>query len=275
MEVNNCLEAMRVLWKSVLVASLTVSLPALEIIAHRGASYDAPENSLSAMKLAWEQGADAIETDIHLSKDRQIVVMHDSTTKRTGQIDRKISESAWAEIQDLEIGAWKGATFKGERIPLLDAIFATIPKGKSIFTEIKSSEPEILDVLGKVMVQSGKEPSQLRIITFSYQMARAAKEKFPQHPVFWLLDWKPAEGTTEYPRLSTLIAKAREAKLDGLDLNHRFPIHREFVKEIHRAGLKLYTWTVDDATVAKAHAAAGVDGITTNRPQWLREQLGK
>jgi glycerophosphoryl diester phosphodiesterase len=71
-----------------------------------------------------------------------------------------------------------------------------------------------------------------------------------------------------------LIKKTKAAHLDGLDLNSNFPIDKEFVKKVHDAGLKLYTWTVDDPAVAKAEMDAGVDGITTNRAGWLREQLG-
>jgi glycerophosphoryl diester phosphodiesterase len=70
-----------------------------------------------------------------------------------------------------------------------------------------------------------------------------------------------------------MIQKAKAAKLDGLDLNSNFPIDKDFVDKVHKAGLKLYTWTVDDVAVAKAEAEAGVDGITTNRAGWLREQL--
>jgi glycerophosphoryl diester phosphodiesterase len=70
-----------------------------------------------------------------------------------------------------------------------------------------------------------------------------------------------------------LIPQAKAAKLDGLDLDGGFPIDGAFVQKVHGAGLKLYTWTVDDPEVARKEAAAGVEGITTNRPGWLREQL--
>src|SRR5262245_52466901 len=110
---------------------------ALEIVGHRGASYDAPENSLSAMKLAWVQDADGIETDIHLSKDNHIVVMHDYDTKRIGGVDKKIVDQNWDELQKLEIGAWKDPKYAGEKMPTLDSFLATIPNGKCIFIEIK------------------------------------------------------------------------------------------------------------------------------------------
>src|SRR4051812_8609351 len=115
-------------------AAILFSLPffafrglAVEIVGHRGASHDAPENSLTSMKLAWKQNADGIETDIHLSKDGHIVVMHDYDTKRIGGVDKKIVESTWDEMKDIDIGRWKGAQFTGEKIPTIDSFFATIP----------------------------------------------------------------------------------------------------------------------------------------------------
>lgn len=260
------------------------SLSAVEIIGHRGASYDAPENSLSSMKLAWKQNADAIETDIHLSKDGHLVIMHDYDTKRVGGVDLKIADSTWAELQTVDIGKWKGAQFAGEKIPTLDSFFATIPDGKCIFTEIKTKEnvsgPEfekakaILPELGKAMKASGKKPDQLRIICFHLGMSQAAKKQFPDHPVYWLQDYKK-DKAGNFPSVDDLIKKAKKANVDGLDLNFHFPIDEAFVKKVHDAGLKLYTWTVDDPEVAKAETKAGVDGITTNRSGWLREQLKK
>jgi glycerophosphoryl diester phosphodiesterase len=249
------------------------NLSAVEIIAHRGASHDAPENSLASMKLAWEQNTDGIETDIHLSKDKHLVVMHDKDTKRTGDRAKTILDCNWNALKDIDIGKWKGEKWAGETIPTIDAIFSTIPEGKYIFTEIKVHDTALLPKLEKAMLDSGKKTKQLRMITFHYDMAKAAKEAFPKHQVLWLSDYKQDKETGAYPDIDDLIRKAKDAHLDGLDLNYHFPIDKDFVKKVHKAGLKLYTWTVDDPEVAKAEAKAGVDGITTNRPQFLREQL--
>ena len=79
-----------------------------EIIAHRGASHAAPENTISAVKLAWEQGANAVEVDVYLSTDGKIFAIHDKTPKRYGGPDRPVSGMSWAELQKLDVGAWKG-----------------------------------------------------------------------------------------------------------------------------------------------------------------------
>jgi glycerophosphoryl diester phosphodiesterase len=250
----------------------TLPVLAVEIVAHRGASYDAPENNLSAMKLAWKQKTDAIELDIHLSKDGKIVVTHDYDTKRVGGVDKKIVDQTFDELQKLDTGSWKGKKFKGEKFPTLDSILATIPKGKRAFIEIKVG-PEILPELGRVMKASGKKPEQLAMITFRYDTAKAAKEMFPAHQVYYLASYSKDKKTGKLPNIDDLIKQAKDANLDGLDLNFNFPIDKAFVNKVHSSGLKLYTWTVDDPAVAKAEVEAGVDGITTNRPKFLRDSL--
>tara|TARA_B100000745_G_C19782764_1_gene256469 strand:- start:6 stop:407 length:402 start_codon:yes stop_codon:yes gene_type:complete len=101
----------------------------VEIIAHRGASHDAPENTLESVKLGWAQGADAVEVDVYLSKDGHIVVHHDSDTKKLAGVDRKVVDQTLAELRQLDVGAWKGPKWKGVRIPELDDVLATIPEG--------------------------------------------------------------------------------------------------------------------------------------------------
>ena len=255
-----------------LASAMSITLSAVEIVAHRGASFDAPENTLSAMKLAWAQKADAIETDLHLSKDGKIVIHHDFDTKRVGGVTNRIATQTWAELQKLDVGGWKDPKFAGEKVPTFESFLATVEKGKRIFIEIKVG-PEILPELARVIAASGKAPEQMPIIVFSFETAVAAKKKFPKHEVSWLHSWAKDKNTGEFPKIADLIAKAKAGGLDGLDLNQGFPVDKGFVKQVKAAGLKLYVWTIDDPTTAKRWADAGVDGITTNRPQWLREQL--
>lgn len=259
---------------TLLFSAMTLSLSAVEIIGHRGASYDAPENTLSSVKLGWKQKADAVEIDIHLSKDGKVVTMHDFDTKRTGGVNKKISDQTWEELQKLEVGSWKSARYAGEKIPSIESILATVPRGKRLFIEIKVG-PEILPELGRAMAASGKKPKQLTMITFNYETAKEAKKMFPKHEVYYLYGWKKDKVTGEYPNLDDLIKQAKDANLDGLNLNYNFPIDKAFAKKVHDAGLKLYTWTVNDPEVAKRLVEAGVDGITTDRPEFLRNALKK
>lgn len=255
-----------------LVALLALPASALEIIAHRGASHDAPENTLAAFRLGWQQGAEANELDIHQTMDGQIVVIHDGSTKRTTGIDKPVSEQTLFELRLQDAGSWKGSRFVDEPIPTLAEALETMPAGKRTFIEIKCGR-EVLSELDRVLTASGKRPEQLVIIGFNYDTMAAAKKLLPHLQVYWIVDYKPAAKSEELPKLSELIDKARLAGLDGLDLSWKFPLDRQAVAEVHAQKLQLYTWTVDDAAMAARLVAAGVDGITTNRPQWLREQL--
>src|SRR4051794_20206839 len=102
----------------------------MQIIAHRGASHDAPENTLAAVRLAWAQHADAVEIDVHLTRDGRLAVIHDPDTQRTAGIPQLVTETTLADLQRLDAGAWKGASFAGEKIPALEDVFALVPAGK-------------------------------------------------------------------------------------------------------------------------------------------------
>mgnify|MGYP003332723396 FL=1 len=256
-----------------LLLGLTAKTSAVDIIAHRGASHDAPENTLAAFKLGWAQRADACELDLWLSKDGKIVVSHDGDTKRTTGTARKIAESTLAELRELDAGAWKAPKWKGEKLPTLAEVLALIPDGKRLVIEIKCGV-EVLPELERDLKASGKPAGQLVIISFHYDVCLQAKKFFPQIPVLFLASFKQDKASGRWtPAPDSLIAKAKAAGLDGLNLSHKGPLAAEFVRQTHAAGLKFYVWTVDDAGLARQLLAAGVDGITTNRPEWLREQL--
>lgn len=243
-----------------------------EIIAHRGASYDAPENTLASLRLGWEQGADAGEIDIQLSADGEAVVLHDSSTKRTAGLDRALASQTLADLKRLEAGSWKGKKWAEERIPTLAEALATLPPGKKMLIEIKCG-PEILPVLQKVLPASKRQPRQLVLIGFNYETMRRAKQLLPAYEAYWLVSHRRDPATGKIPEIGVLIGKARRAGLDGLNLDFNFPMDAAFVAKVKTAGLKLYTWTVDDPVMARKLWAAGIHGITTNRPGWMREQL--
>lgn len=245
----------------------------MEIIAHRGASHDAPENTIAAFKLGWQQNADGVELDIYQSKDGKIIVMHDATTKRTAGADKKIVEQTLDELRALEAGSWKGQAWKGEKIPTLEEVLPLIPPGKKLVIEIKCG-PEVLPELKRVLEASGRKNEELVIIGFGYEAMKQAKEMFPGIPVLYLSSFKKDKETgVVSPSIDSLIGRAKEAHLDGLNLVYTGPLDAAAIQSIKNAGLKIYVWTVDDAEAARRLRDAGVQGITTNRPQWLREQL--
>jgi glycerophosphoryl diester phosphodiesterase len=239
----------------------------MEIIAHRGASFDAPENTLSAIRLAWQQSADAVEIDVHLTRDDAIVAMHDDNTLRTTGHDAKIADQTLAELKQLDAGNWKDAAFAGEAIPTLDEILAELPTAKRLVIEVKDARPEIVPVLQDVIAQSGVLPAQLLLIGFDYAQVQRLKAALPQIGVLLLRGAAPTSDAGE------LISLCQSTGLDGLDLHFAYPLEEESVAQLHAANLQWLVWTVDDAEIARSLVEAGVDGITTNRPRWLREQL--
>jgi glycerophosphoryl diester phosphodiesterase len=246
----------------------------VDIVAHRGASADAPENTLAAFKLGYEQGADADELDIHLTRDGKIIVSHDADAKRTAGMEKKIAESTFDELRTLDVGKWGKWAGKGfaEKMPSLDEALALVPAGKRILIEIKV-RTEILPALEEAIRRSTLKPEQTVFISFHYDVIEAVKRKFPGRQAYWLHDYKADKKTGEFPKLDDLIAKAKAAKADGLDLNFKFPLDAANVKKIKDAGLQCHVWTVDDPAKARELAKAGVDSITTNRPAALRREI--
>jgi glycerophosphoryl diester phosphodiesterase len=251
----------------------SVALIRVEIIAHRGASHDAPENTLAAVRLAWAQAADAVEVDVHLTRDGRLAVIHDPDTRRTAGIDRIVAAATLDELQTLEVGRWKSPAFTGEKIPSLDELWPIVPEGKRIFVEVKGGA----DVVGalrhsvEVARRDGQIPAgRIVIISFDRRGAEAAKRALPECEVCWLAD---SGRDAPHPTLTEIAKAARGAGLDGIDVETAWFLDEPIVQQIHAVGIKLYVWTVDDALRARYLARLGIDGITTNRPGWLRAQM--
>ena len=238
----------------------------LKIIAHRGASFYAPENTLASVKIAWLQNADAVEVDIHLSADKKIMVIHDKSTKRTTGVDYKIASSFSDKLRLLDAGSWKGEAFKGEKIPLLKEVLETIPTGKKLIIEIKSSK-EIVPYLKEEVEKAGKV-SQCEIISFDFGVLAEAKKALPGTPAFFLLSKLTSADLME------LWKKLQKHNIDGLNL-HFSIISQELAAFCKQNHIPLYSWTIDDAEVAKKLIGMGVVGITTNKPLEMREGLLK
>ncbi len=233
-------------------------------IAHRGESGSAPENTLAAFRLAWENKADAVELDIHLSKDNRIMVIHDTNTKRTSGREYSIKDTDSEILRTLDVGIFKDSTFVGERIPFLEEAIRLIPPGKRLIVEIKSGA-DVMPWLGKVVAESGKA-DQLDFISFDWQVILDARKMFPNNMCYWLSSNK--KETLEK------LDEAASAGLDGLDLH--FPlIDEELMNNARKLNLEIMAWTVDDPAVAVRLSDLGVKSITTNRTAWLRSQMDK
>lgn len=273
-----------VLALSLLGAPLLFSqLSAVDIVGHRGASYDAPENTLASEKLAWRQKADLVETDIHLTKDGRIIVCHDKTTKRTTGVEGTIVKLTFDELRRLDAGSWKDPKYAGEKLPTLEEQFALMPAGKRMLVEIKVG-PEIVPELVRCLERTKASPKTITFLSFNYDTLKAVRKALPAYRTLYLASYKePAQLAAEtkapgakpkkQPTIDELAEQARAAGLTGLSLQHTWPLTRDRVAALKAEGLEVHAWTIDEADIARHWIALGAASITTNRPGWLREQL--
>lgn len=252
---------------------MTVSNKEPLLIAHRGASRDAPENTLAAFQLAWQQGADGIEADFRLTKDGRVVCLHDATTGRTAGFDLTVAEASFDELRRLEVGGWKGADWQGERIPSLEEVLAQLPSGKMIFMELKSG-PEIIEPLKRVLHASGIPVQQLRLLAFDPQLVAMLKEQLPDIRVCLNLSYRWSLRRAAWsPSREELPAILEQCGADGLSSMTHSRLNAQLTAELHNSGKEVHVWTVDSARAARHYRSMGVDSIMTNRPGWLRSRL--
>lgn len=245
-----------------------------EFVAHRGASHLAPENTLASIRLAWEMDADAVEIDIFLISGGDLVLKHDPTLERITGEEGRVEEHTLEELRELDYGAWKGPQWEGEPIPTLDEALATLPEGKRLVVEVKSGTDTVEPML-EAFDRSGHPMHQIVVIAFSYEVAARAKQLRPHLTVYWLEGFSQDEETGEWsPSMEEVVERALEAGLDGVNLRWVGPARDEdAVALIREAGLGFYIWTVNDVDDAQEAIELGVDGITTDRPAWLKGQL--
>jgi glycerophosphoryl diester phosphodiesterase len=253
------------IWNEIIKKELkkVVPMPAVEIIGHRGSSFIAPENTVASAKLAWETGADAVECDIYLSKDNKIIVSHDANTKRTTGRNYIIKDTYSDTLRKLDAGSFKDEAFKGEKIPYLEEIIRTVPSGKELVIEIKCGR-EVLDELKNVLMNNGTG-KKFVFISFDLQTISDTKKAFPGNPCYWLC------SNPDLLEKNFNLVKGKG--LNGFSLSYNI-INEDVAKRIQELGLELFTWTVDDKDEAERLISLGVKGITTNRPGWMKEQLG-
>lgn len=250
-------------WSTIVLLLLTINAsPQPTFIAQRGASHLAPENTMASVNLAWELGAEAVEVDVFLSQDSQIMVCHDDTTFRTSAYHLTISNSKAKLLRKLDVGSWKDKKYVGEKIPYLTEVINSVPEGKTLVVEIKCGS-EILPELKSIMDTTSKA-EQLVFISFGWETILDTRQLFPNNKCYWL------SGQNE--GLKDKIMAANKHKLDGINLEHQL-IDRNIMALAKRYKLDVWCWTVDDPDEAKRLAKLGVSGITTNRPAWLKEQF--
>lgn len=242
------------------------------IVAHRGASRDAPENTIEAFNLAWEQGADAIEGDFHLTRDGHIVCLHNSTTEHVANANLVIRESTLAQLRELDVGAYRGEAFKSSVIPTLAEVFSTIPDGRKIYVEVKCGT-EIIPALIEEIGKSGLKREQVVVISFSETVIEEFKSQAPAYKAYWLCNFKKEDSGEITPALEIVLETLALAKADGLSSNINIPA--PVLKSITECGYEWHVWTINDLATAKRFKQWGAQSITTDVPGFLKRNLAE
>lgn len=227
-------------------------------IAHRGASGNAPENTLSAFKKALEIGVDAVELDLHGTADGEIVVIHDATLDRTTDLQGHINETTLETIRGADAGGWFDTEFAGEPVPTLTEALACIGKETIAVLEIKDP------LIGEAVVAKIRESEALGtvvVISFHTTVLQTIRSLEPRIATGWLIG-----GSNKRVSPIALCQQLGELGSSLLNINHAL-ITGEFAYEIHRRGIALWCWTVDDLVRMQEMRTFGVQGITSNYPE--------
>ena len=240
----------------------------VEVIGHRGASTEAPENTLAANDLAFQQKADGIEVDVRLTKDNHLVCMHDKSAFRTAGKKNLIKESTLNQLKSLDVGKWKGEKWSGEAIPSLHEVLSEMPLDKKIFIDVKEGI-ETIDPLIEDIQKNKLDPKYISIISFHQEVVKRVKQAMESLTVNFLIAFSsPKEFLDE-----EVLLKLLEFNLDGVGAESHSRLSRNFVELISEKNKKVHVWTVDDINQAKKYKEMGLSSITTNVPGLIKSAL--
>lgn len=242
------------------------------IIAHRGASTRAPENTLAAFAFAWEEGADAIEGDFHLTRDREIVCHHDPATGQIFEGNYSIRSFGLKELQTLALKTKALPEIAPLHIPSLAEFLRSVPAHREAFLELKTG-PEIVPFLLKGIASGATRSDQLTLIAFSSKTVRAVRALAPAMKVNWLVSLEPRGLFRRVPESAQIVARAKCLGVHGVGLSASQIVDASFLAPFYEAGLSVHIWTVDDPDEARRYATLGVGSITTNRPAFIRKAI--
>jgi glycerophosphoryl diester phosphodiesterase len=238
------------------------------IIAHRGAAGEAPENTLAAFRLGMEQGCDAIELDIHLSKDGEIIVCHDETIDRTTDRTGAIRELTVTELKEADAGRWFNEKYAGERIPLLEEVFELVPPNIMINVEIKgfSGERLLETALARLLRRTGRLSSVV-VSSFDFNSLAVLKQIEPDARIGLLYEDKATLADPANPLAKPVAVPVYSLhqyfdKLDGGE-----------ILEALREGMQVYPWTVNEENQIRLMIEYGVSGVITDFPGRMKRIL--
>ena len=250
----------------------------MRVIAHRGASSIAPENTLAAIRLAIAGGADRIEVDVQRSRDGELFLMHDTTLARTTDVRARfprrrrpwlLADFTSEEIRRLDAGSWLSPEYAGEPVPTLaEAVAVVRAGGVGLQLELKAPAlypglaTDVARLVDDVPGWPGTPASSDRLLvqSFSLEAVKELADAAPSIPVGLL--GTPARA--DLGRLGTWV--------DEVNPGHHL-VDAGYVDAVHRAGMECVVWTVNRAAAMRRAVRCGVDGVITDRPELLRTVL--
>ncbi|GAA0501823.1 glycerophosphodiester phosphodiesterase family protein [Salinibacillus aidingensis] len=241
-------------------------------VAHRGASGHAPENTMAAFEKALEMKADYIEIDVQMTKDGELIAIHDTTVDRTTDGTGFVGDFTLEEIQQLDAGSWFSEEFAGEQIPTFEEIVDTYRGKVGLLIELKSPGlyPGIEEKVANVLMERNMHrPDNNKIIiqSFNHDSVQTSKQLLPNIPHGVLAGMSWADVTDE--QLQEFAAYA-----DYFNPNRNF-VDKNLVERVHQAGMDIYAYTVREQEHADQLFEAGVDGIITDFPEYVYDFPGQ
>lgn len=255
----------------------------LKIIAHRGASYKAPENTMASFKLAFQEDADGIEGDVFLTKDRKIVVFHDEDLMRICGQQGKIEEKTYAELGSCDAGSWKDSEYQNEKIPLLEDVVKMLPPHKLFFIEIKSANKEIVDHLLALLDHYPEKREQLFVISFHLDIMNLFRKKTDKYKAFYVTAAQKGSFGEDFvirnqKDLEELVKIAIKNKIDGIDFEFDPFLSKASMDLMHKKGLISAVWCYEkDDTIAnmKKGQSFGINYFTSNFPGKMKDAISE
>jgi glycerophosphoryl diester phosphodiesterase len=236
----------------------------MRLIAHRGASGLAPENTLAAFRLALRSGAEALELDVHQTADKELVVLHDEDLRRVAGRPEAVRDLTWQELCRFDVGNWFDPKFQGERVPRLEEIFDLVGQRAELHIELKRGSrlyPGIEKAVLKLLLRRRALKSCV-VSSFDHEALFTIRALAPRLRLGYLL------GATWLPKAWREI-KALAA--ESLNLSSR-QATSERVRAAHRRGTRVLVYTVNDVEAARRMKRLGVDGIYSNFPELLKDE---
>lgn len=234
------------------------------LIAHRGASAEAPENTLASIQRAIEIGVDFIEIDVRLSKDGIPVVIHDSTLKRItkGKQKTRISDMYLEEIQQIDAGSWFNSSFADFRVPTLDEVLKIKPDTIGLMIEIKKEYADPKHIAQRVLNSLNESPfpknNSIVVGSFSPEIVKTIINENPRVPVLGIIE------KMQY------LPIFREMGVKHFAFYYK-RISSKLVESFAEENLSLWAWTVDNIKTVRKLLSLGVHGIITNNPAAMLE----